>query len=91
MRKDLAQCGKEFYKRQFPWGMVTNGYGLSQDRLTELLQSGLRSITVSFDGLTSETHDWLRGKNGSWERAKNAIAMIVSTEGLVYDVVTCMS
>ena len=91
MRKDLAQCGKEFYKRQFPWGMVTNGYALTKERLEELLQSGLRAVTVSFDGLTPETHDWLRGKNGSWERAKNAIAMIASVEGLVYDVVTCVN
>ncbi|MCL2041594.1 MAG: TIGR04133 family radical SAM/SPASM protein [Bacteroidales bacterium] len=91
MRKDLAQCGKEFYKREFPWGMVTNGYGLTQERLTELLQSGLRSVTVSFDGLTPETHDWLRGKNGSWERAKNAIAMIAAIEDFTYDVVTCVN
>jgi len=91
MRKDLVQCGKEFYKREFPWGMVTNGYGLTQKLLDELLQSGLRSVTVSFDGLTPESHDWLRGKNGSWERAKNAIAMITRADGLVYDVVTCVN
>ena len=91
MRKDLAQCGKEFYKREFPWGMVTNGYGLTSERLEELLQSGLRSVTVSFDGLNPETHDWLRGKNGSWERAKNAIAIIASAKDLVYDVVTCVN
>jgi radical SAM enzyme (rSAM/lipoprotein system) len=91
MRKDLAQCGKEFYKRQFPWGMVTNGYGLTPKLLDELLQSGLRSVTVSFDGLTPETHDWLRGKQGSWERAKNAIAMIAAIENFTYDVVTCVN
>jgi len=65
MRKDLAECGKEFYKRGFPWGMVTNGYALTPKLLEELLQSGLRSVTVSFDGLTPETHDWMRGQNGS--------------------------
>ena len=91
MRKDLAQCGKEFYKREFPWGMVTNGYALTKERLQELLQSGLRSVTVSFDGLNPETHDWLRGKNGSWERAKNAIAMIASIKDFTYDVVTCVN
>jgi radical SAM enzyme (rSAM/lipoprotein system) len=91
MRKDLAQCGNEIYNRGFPWGMVTNGYGFTAARFNELLNSGLRSITVSFDGLNSETHDWLRGRNGSWERAKNAIAMIAATQGLVYDVVTCVN
>jgi radical SAM enzyme (rSAM/lipoprotein system) len=91
MRKDLAQCGKEFYRREFPWGMVTNGYALTQKTLDELLQSGLRSVTVSFDGFTPESHDWLRGKKGSWEKAKNAVAMITKVDGLVYDVVTCVS
>jgi radical SAM enzyme (rSAM/lipoprotein system) len=91
MRKDLVQCGKEFYKREFPWGMVTNGYGLTPKLLEELLNSGLRSVTVSFDGLTPETHDWMRGKKGSWERAKNAIAMIASIKGFTYDVVTCVN
>lgn len=91
MRKDLEQCGKEFYKREFPWGMVTNGYGLTPERLQNLLDSGLRSVTVSFDGLTPETHDWLRGKNGSWERAKNAIALIASAGDLTYDVATCVN
>jgi radical SAM enzyme (rSAM/lipoprotein system) len=91
MRKDLAQCGKEFYKREFPWGLVTNGYGLTPERFKELLDSGLRSITISFDGLNPDTHDWLRGKSGSWERAGKAVAMIAATEGLVYDVVTCVN
>ena len=91
MRKDLAECGREFYKREYPWGMVTNGYELTKERLNELLQSGLRSITVSFDGLTPETHDWLRGKNGSYEWAINAIAMIVSIKNFTYDVVTCVN
>jgi len=91
MRKDLAECGKEFYKREFPWGMVTNGYALTPKLLAELLQSGLRSVTVSFDGFTPESHDWLRGKKGSWEHAKNAIAMITQVDGLVYDVVTCVN
>ncbi|MDR3220092.1 MAG: TIGR04133 family radical SAM/SPASM protein [Dysgonamonadaceae bacterium] len=91
MRKDLENCGREFYERGFPWGMVTNGYGLTDHRLKNLLHAGLRSITVSFDGSSPDTHDWLRGKNGSWERAKNAISLIASTSNLVYDVVTCVN
>jgi len=71
--------------------MVTNGYALTSKLLDELLQSGLRSVTVSFDGLTPETHDWMRGKSGSWERAKNAIAMIAALNNFTYDVVTCVN
>ena len=91
MRKDLEQCGLEIHKRGFPWGMVTNGYGLTTERFKRLLNSGLCSITVSLDGLNPDTHDWFRGKNGSWEKAIDAIARIAATPGLVYDVVTCVN
>ena len=66
MRKDLEKCGEEIYKRGFPWGMVTNGFGLTAARFESLLNAGLRSITISLDGLNPETHDWFRGKSGSW-------------------------
>jgi len=89
MRKDLAEVGLEIYKRGFPWGMVTNGFALTAPRLTSLLQAGLRSITVSLDGFTAESHDWMRGKQGSWEKAVDAIARIAATPDLVFDVVTC--
>ncbi len=91
MRKDLEKCGEEIYKRGFPWGMVTNGFGLTQNRFNALLESGLRSITISLDGLNPETHDWFRGKNGSWEKAVDAISRVAATPGLMYDVVTCIN
>jgi radical SAM additional 4Fe4S-binding domain len=90
MRKDLEECGREIYRRKFPWGMVTNGYGLTEKRFAGLLDAGLRSITISLDGLSPETHDWFRGKSGSWERAVHAIARVAQTPDLVYDVVTCV-
>jgi len=91
MRKDLEACGREIYKRKFPWGMVTNGYGLSPERLKSLLDAGLRSVTISLDGLSPNTHDWFRNKNGSWERAISAITNVAKTPDLVYDVVTCVN
>ncbi|MDD4972413.1 MAG: TIGR04133 family radical SAM/SPASM protein [Paludibacter sp.] len=91
MRQDLEKCGEEIYRRGFPWGMVTNGYGLTPVRFSTLLKSGLRSITISMDGLNPETHDWFRGKKGSWEKAMNAIELVTSTPDLMYDIVTCVN
>ena len=91
MRKDLAEVGAQIYQRGFPWGMVTNGFALTAPRLSGLLEAGLRSITVSLDGLTPESHDWMRGKKGSWEKAIDAIARIAATPDLVFDVVTCVN
>jgi|AGTN01.1.fsa_nt_gi radical SAM additional 4Fe4S-binding domain len=91
VRRDLEECGRAMYDMGYPWGFVTNGWGLSQHRLDALLNAGLRSITVSLDGCTEETHEWFRGKPGSWLKALNAISRVSSTPGLVYDVVTCVN
>jgi radical SAM enzyme (rSAM/lipoprotein system) len=89
MRPDLEECGKELYARGFPWGMVTNGYALTASRLAGLLDAGLRSVTVSLDGLES-SHDWFRSRSGSFSRALDAIKMVAATPSLVHDVVTCV-
>jgi len=91
MRKDLADVGREIYHRGFPWGMVTNGYALTPARFETLLMAGLRSVTVSLDGQNAVSHDWFRNKQGSWEKAIDAITRIAGTPNLVYDVVTCVN
>ncbi|MBQ8060368.1 MAG: TIGR04133 family radical SAM/SPASM protein [Bacteroidales bacterium] len=90
MRPDLEECGKGIYSRGFPWGMVTNAYGLTPERYSRLLKSGLHSMTISLDGL-QENHDWLRGRENSFERASKAIKMVVDSNAIAFDVVTCVN
>lgn len=90
MRKDLAEVGAQMHRRGFPWGMVTNGFALTQTRLDSLLQAGLRSTTLSLDGF-SESHDWMRGKNGSWIKAVEAMERLAAVPDLVFDVATCVN
>jgi radical SAM enzyme (rSAM/lipoprotein system) len=90
MRKDLPETGRELAKMGFPWGMVSNGYMLTPDLFRKLRDGGLRSATISLDGL-EESHDWMRGKKGSFERAVSAISMLAKEPGMIYDVVTCVN
>ena len=104
MRKDLEQCGRAIIKKGFPWGMVTNGYAMTRERFTALRKAGLHSMTVSLDGL-KESHDWMRGRSGSFEKAIETIKLAVETfekEGsanepvigvgeIAFDVVTCVN
>jgi radical SAM enzyme (rSAM/lipoprotein system) len=90
MRQDLEKVGKELYNQGFPWGMVTNGYAMTQDKFKNLLSSGLRSITISLDGLENE-HNWLRGRKTSFEKAVEAIEMAAKTPNIAFDVVTCVN
>jgi radical SAM enzyme (rSAM/lipoprotein system) len=90
LRKDLKQIGISLYKRGFPWGIVTNGMLLTAERLEALIQSGLRAVTVSLDGL-EDSHNWLRGARKSFANAWKAIQILPSVNDLRYDVVTCVN
>ena len=90
LRPDLARCGKMMYDKGFPWGIVTNALALTASRYRELLAGGLRSMTVSLDGL-EEDHDWMRGMRGSFARAAEAISMVIASGAVAFDVVTCVN
>ena len=90
LRKDLEICGKQLYDRGFPWGLVSNGMALIQQRLNSLLNSGLHSITISFDGF-EEAHNWLRRNPKSYTNALNAIKMLTQVKDIAWDVVTCVN
>ncbi len=88
LRKDLEAVGLQLYARGFPWGLVTNGWLLSRQRFESLLEAGMRSITISLDGLET-SHDWLRG-TGSHARVMQGISLLPAQANLEYDVVTCV-
>lgn len=90
MRHDLAECGRRITELGFPWGMVTNGRLMTRERLDELMSAGLRTATVSLDGL-EEDHNWMRGTPDSFGHASEAIRMMASEPGLAFDVVTCVN
>lgn len=90
LRPDIDACGLELYRRGFPWGMVSNGYLLTQQRLDSLLNSGMHAITISLDGLEEE-HNWMRQTPGAFARASEAIRLLGQTPDLLWDVVTCVN
>ncbi len=90
LRKDIEEIGQELYRREFPWGVVSNGYALDKKRLNRLMNSGMRSITISLDGL-EESHNWLRNNTKSFQKAFDAIKLLTQTKDLRHDVVTCVN
>lgn len=53
-------------------GMVTNGWLLDEKTADELISLGISRISISIDGM-GKTHDNIRGVNGSFNRAIEAI------------------
>lgn len=90
VRQDLAYVGKELWRRGYPWGMVSNGMLLNRERLDELVESGLRSVTVSLDGFEEE-HNWMRGNGESFRRALNAVHLLAERQDFLWDIVTCVN
>ncbi len=90
LRKDIEQIGRQLYIRGFPWGIVTNGMMLNETKIASLLNSGLRSITVSLDGFEN-SHNWLRNNPKSFSNAVNGIKILAKTLDIAFDVVTCVN
>ena len=90
MRDDLERAGAEVARRGYPWGMVTNGMALTERRLHALVESGLRSVSVSLDGFEPE-HNHIRCNPLSWQRAVGALRSIMKIKGLEYDAITCVT
>ncbi len=90
LRNDIEEIGANLYQRGFPWGMVTNGMLLSEQKLLSMVGSGLRAITISLDGL-EKSHNWLRGNEMSFKKAVSAIRLLPGIPDLKHDVVTCVT
>lgn len=90
LRQDLEEVGLELYRREYPWGVVTNGFLLDEKRLDSMLASGMHSITVSIDGFEQQ-HNWIRRHPQSFEKATQAIKLLAQQKDLLWDVVTCVN
>ncbi len=86
-RPDIEACGLELYKREYPWGIVSNGL-LFAERLNGLISSGLRAATISLDGFEEE-HNWLRRHPESFRHAEQSIKELTKTSSVKWDIVTC--
>ena len=72
LRHDLFELMSEASAMGFDWGMVTNGSLITDDVIARMKESGMKTITISVDGLR-ETHDDLRHLPGSWDRIMTAL------------------
>lgn len=90
MRKDLVEIGQALYEREYPWGMVTNGLAMTESRFRALRRAGLRSMTISLDGLEDD-HIWMRRHPLAFEGACRTIRLAAAESDFRWDVVTCVN
>ncbi|MDJ0673874.1 MAG: nif11-class peptide radical SAM maturase 3 [Calothrix sp. MO_167.B42] len=68
LRPDWLEIAQAITKAGMLCGMTTGGYGISLETAQKMKAAGIRTVSVSIDGL-EETHDRLRGRKGSWKYA----------------------
>jgi MoaA/NifB/PqqE/SkfB family radical SAM enzyme len=61
---------------------ITNGWFVNEEN-SSLYANYFKSIQISLDGRKKDTHDKLRGKKGSWEKAVNACRLIKEAGGRI--------
>ena len=90
LRPDLPEVGRALRSRGVSWGIVSNGWFYDAEMHRRLTAAGLGALTISLDGL-EESHDWMRGRAGSYARALAGIAVAAADPRVHFDVVTCVN
>ncbi len=67
LRRDWLDIAREVNRQGMVCTMTTGGYGISRRTAEKMRDAGISRVSVSVDGLR-ETHDRLRGVEGSWDR-----------------------
>ena len=65
----LKICKEVGFRSYFP----TNAYLINKEIAKKIAEAGVFSVGISLDSIDRETHDFLRGKQGCWERIMKAI------------------
>lgn len=76
LRKNLMELVAYIRHNGFNSSITTNGYYIDEEMAKEIVASRLTGIFLSLDGFKEETHDYLRGVNGSYRRVMDAIELL---------------
>lgn len=78
MREDWDVIAAEITRRGMACGITTGGRNFNAERVARAVDAGIRSISVSIDGL-QQSHDAQRGAPGSWQAAVDTSRRIAET------------
>lgn len=87
LRKDLFEIMDYANKLDFDWGMVTNGTLITPKVIDNMKKTGMKTITVSLDGM-KETHENFRHLPNSFDRIIQNIIDLKDAEFLEHIQVT---
>ena len=91
-RKETIELIAWANKQGFDTLLATNAYLLDELMAQDLAKAGLKQITISLDSVNPLTHDFLRGKAGSFDKVLAAIENLAEyAPKIVIDITTTIS
>lgn len=87
LRKDFFDIMADAAALGYRWGMTSNATLIDAAAARRLRETGLRTISVSIDGLEA-THDAMRGAPGAWQRAMAGIQALLDCGGFRHVMIT---
>lgn len=78
MHNDIFRLINLIHDLGFNSNLTSNGFLINSSVAGKLVKSNLNRIALSLDSLNIQTHDYLRGRAGSYEKTINAIKYLRS-------------
>ncbi len=76
LREDFFEIMAYARSLGYSWGMTSNGTLIDERTAKMLAEAGMKTISVSLDGLP-ETNDWFRQKKGGFDAALNGVRSLI--------------
>lgn len=76
LTEGILELVKFISQENYRTNLVTNGFLVDEDMAEGIAASGLDTLTISLDGITAQTHDAIRGVEGSYKRIMRAIELL---------------
>lgn len=78
VRKGFTNLMKQISELGYIWGMTSNGLLIDEEMNERLHEAGMRTVSISLDGL-EETHDWFRNSKGGYQKAISAVKTMANS------------
>jgi len=89
-RSDWEIIAKELIDAGIKLNIISNGLLINEDIVSKLKDLNVNSVALSLDGASADTHDHIRGVNGSFSQVLRAIDLLKDAN-IVTSIVTTVS
>lgn len=83
LRKDWYELAKEVKKLGMEFLIISNGFNINEEIMNKLATLDPYAVATSLDGGTAKTHDYIRGRKGSFDKVMEYISRYLSSSLIV--------